>query len=111
MNEARVGMLVIGRLTKSDKMIYVHLSEISHLFKIGIANNDLIGHNFFCFLWELQHQISKAAREHLPVGISIMTSVGLHQNTQVKCVIQGCLCVGIVRVEWKWLWWHGTGSS
>ena len=44
MNEARVDMLVIESevgLTKSDKIIYVEMSEISHLFKIGIATNDL----------------------------------------------------------------------
>ena len=65
MNEARVGMLVIGSevgLTKSDKMIYVQLSEISHLCKIGIATNDLIGHKFACFVWKLPHQKSQAAR-------------------------------------------------
>ena len=62
MNEARAGMLVIERLTKSDKMIYIELSEDSHLLKIGITNNDLIGYNSFCLLWELQYQISQAAR-------------------------------------------------
>ena len=62
MDEARVGMLVIERLTKSDKMIYIELSKISHLLKIGITSYDLICYNSFCFLWELQYQISQAAR-------------------------------------------------
>jgi hypothetical protein len=49
-------------LTKSDKMVYVNMSEFSHLFKIGVAKNDLIGHNFVCSVWEMQYQISQAAR-------------------------------------------------
>ena len=96
MNEARVGMLVIESgvgLTKSDKMIYaIYLSEISHLFKIGIASNDLMDHNFPCFLWKLLHQKSQAARKHL--DIPIITG-GLHQHRLPICVMQGCLCVGM----------------
>ena len=65
MNEDRVDMLVIESdvvgLTKSYKIIYVEMSEISHIFKIGIATNDLISHRFACFAWELRDQISQAA--------------------------------------------------
>ena len=49
-------------LTKSDQMIYVELCESTHIIKIGIATNDLIGHNCACVVWELQDQISQAAR-------------------------------------------------
>ena len=68
MNEVRIDMLVIESevgLTKSDDIIYVEMSEISHLLKIGIATNDLINlisHRFACFAWELRDQISQASR-------------------------------------------------
>ena len=57
--------MVIGSeagLTKSDQMIYVELCERSHMIEIGIASNDLISHKFACVVWELQDQISQAAR-------------------------------------------------
>jgi hypothetical protein len=62
MNEARMVIESEAGLTNSDQMIYVELCERSHIIKIGIASNDLISHKFACVVWELQDQISQAAR-------------------------------------------------
>jgi hypothetical protein len=105
MNEARVVIESEAGLTKYDQMIYVQLCESSHIIKIGIASNDLIGHKFACVVWELPDQISQAARIHQ--GYLIATSLSLHHHTLGISLIQGCLRVGIKRVDWKRLW-HGS---